>query len=192
MKLKLKLSSASHVVFCGGFLLALVAYVPPVMVSWQRLNQPPPIVLYGMRYEWVGPREFETTTDGTDYTNTCSAVHQSRYILLKDGGQVPVPARFVDGPRAGEVQQPRNVVNTKPEKRPGSKVRIVVPEWVDLDLLEVYAVTQQVTNNRPCADGWVGMADMVRLTIRPPSGRTNSLAPHAGHDSVGSIDMDDR
>lgn len=157
---------ASQVVFLTGAALALVSVLPPLVLTWQRLNQLPPIVIHGMSYQWIGPRTFETKTDGTDYTNDCPAVLQSRYVLLRDGGQVPVYAKFIEGPRAGEIQKPRNVVAIKPEKRKGSKVQIEIPDWVDMDKVETYVITQQATNNLPCADGWTGMADMVRLTIR--------------------------
>ena len=151
--------------------LALLAFVPPVVVSWRQLVRPPPITVHGLRYRWTGPRTFETQSDAAEYTNECPSVTLSRYVLLEDGSTAPLQAEILSGPLVGQSRAPRWRANIKPEMRAGARVRLTIPDWVEPGQAEVYVFTQQVANNEPCVDGWTGAADVARLKLSdPPDG----------------------
>lgn len=144
----------------GGAVLALLIVI---MAPWVKSLVPadtPPIVLKSLRVYWVGPRTFESATDGIVRTRSCPLVVTSRGVLLDDGGYVGVTATIMNGPRRGEQLTPRrDVENIEPGEQAPLILRYEIPEWikdVDLDRISLFNLTQRTPDDRPCADGYSG------------------------------------
>lgn len=168
MRLGPRWTSLSWLLLGGALVMATIAYVPPFVTTWKRLIQSPPIVAKGWSWEWTGPHTFDTISTEVEYTNSCPIVTLSRYVLLNDGTTAPLEARFLTGPLVGQTRAPRSRIDLAPLRHGGSRVRLTIPDWVDPKDVQLYVFTQQVADNEPCADGWTGLADVVRLKLTPP------------------------
>ncbi len=124
------------------------------------LNDTPSIIIHNQRFEWVGPRTLQSTSDGTTWTRTCSLILTSRGALMADGGYVGLSARVMSGPLKGATFDPRyEVKDMTPEERGPSVIQYDIPTWIkdgDLDDMIAFNLIQRVPLDRPCTDGYTG------------------------------------
>lgn len=129
-----------------------VVIVLPGFNVLHRLNallstSPPPIVIHGQRFEWVGARTLQSTSQGTTWTRTCKIVFTSRGALTTDGDYVGLTDRVISGPLKGATFDPRwQIEDMTPQERPGSVIQYDVPLWVkdhQLDDLQTFNMVQR-------------------------------------------------
>jgi hypothetical protein len=156
--------------FIAAILAALLLVLPSILVKWRDLSAPLPVVVHNQRVHWVGPRTLELTSDGADWTDSCPIVTISRFLLLKSGPLVPVPAAIISGPLKGLLADPRfDLHDIVPQRRPPSVMRIEVPGWIkDPAEVQYYQSTIRVPDDRPCASGRTWNQTLAQLTVPDP------------------------
>lgn len=137
-------------------LLSLLWVAAPYLKALLPTSQPP-IVINGPRIAWVDYDVFETRSAGADINRECDVVKASRLLLLKDGNQVGLVAKFISGPLSGTMRPPRYDLNPiKPGHRDGSVIQYTVPSYVDPAEIDQFIITFRVPANAPCKDGFTG------------------------------------
>lgn len=157
----------------------LIATVSPIIVQLVP-SSAPPIQILNQRFEWVGPRTLQSTSDGSIWTRTCPLVLTSRGLLMQDGGYVGVSAVVISGPLVGATFDPRyEVTNMTPQKRGASVVQYDIPPWIkddELDQILSFSFIQRVNADQPCTDGYAGRYES---TVSIP--KHSSSFPPRGH-----------
>jgi hypothetical protein len=149
---------------------AIVLMLPATVATWTRIaslvsDVPAPIVVYNQRIVWVGPRTFETHSDGASWTRSCPVIIVSRGVMLRDGTFVGIAGEVVSGPLKGTQRNPRyELRDLTPQERGPSVFRFTLPDYIDPSEVAMYQATFTVPDDRACGDGYVGVT-VVRLTF---------------------------